>query len=94
MSDRPYAGPIRAVHKETGEVRGWLMRDRGEAWLAAHDDLDAWDIMADSGNGAWKLGPKLLPGPDGRVAGHIEHETDDQRKLRLTRREGWLTELD
>ncbi|MFF4600170.1 hypothetical protein [Amycolatopsis sp. NPDC001319] len=84
---RDYRGPIRAVHKETGEVRGWLQGDRGVRWLKAHDDLDAWDIMDDRGNAAWKLGPKLLPGPDGRVAGHIEYETDDQRRIRLGRRD-------
>jgi hypothetical protein len=76
-------GPIRAVNEVTGEVRGWLVGARGVRWLEENDDLDAWDIMDDKGNAAWKLGPKMLPDEDGRVRGHIEYETPDQRRIRL-----------
>lgn len=62
----PYAGPIRAVHRVTKEVRGWTQRDRAEDWLRAHDDLDDWDLEIDD-NPAWSLAPAMHPGPDGRM---------------------------
>ncbi len=72
-----YAGPIRAVHTRTKEIRGWTTRDRAERWLTAHDVLADWELRIDK-NPAWGLDPAILPREDGRPADGVPvYETPD-----------------
>ena len=74
-----YAGPIRAVHTRTKEVRGWTTRDTAERWLRANDTPEDWELRIDK-NPAWALDPAVLPRADGRPADGVPvYETADGR---------------